>query len=109
MVNYASTKTEEILATRRNPKVVDGVHFVWVQKYRWSKVPEHWLSISHPSVVRVFEPRKQHGHKPKHWTVILYKNGIFPTSEKADHYVENFHGTKKATWKKAAKLAKRKT
>jgi hypothetical protein len=97
------------MATRRNPKVVGGVHFVWVQKYRWSKLHEHWLSISHPSTVRVFEPRKEHGHKPKYWTVVLYKAGKkFPIKDDLRDYVENYHGTKKSTWKKAAKLAKRK-
>ena len=96
------------MATRRNPKVVDGVHFVWVQKYRWSKLPEHWLSISHPSVVRVFEPRKEHGHKPKYWTVVLYRPGVFPVKNDVGDYAENDHGTKKSIWKKAAKLAKRK-
>ena len=97
------------MATRRNPKVVDGVHFVWVQKYRWSKLPEHWLSISHPSVVRVFEPREVHGHKPKYWTAVLYRPGVFPVIDIVDgYYAENFHGTKKNTWKKAAKFAKRK-
>lgn len=94
------------MAIRRNPKVVDGVHFVWVQKYRWSKLPEHWLSISHPSVVRVFEPRKEHGHKLKYWIAVLYKHGVFPVSADANYYLQNFYGTKKSTWKKAAKLAK---
>src|SRR3989338_573386 len=96
------------MATRRNPKKVDGVHFVWVKKYKWSKLNEHWLSISHPSVVRVFEPRKEHGHKPRYWTVILYRPGVFPVKNKSSDYAENDHGTKKSIWKKAAKLAKRK-
>jgi hypothetical protein len=97
---------EEILPPRRNPKKVDGVHFVWVQKYRWSSLPEHWLSISHPSVVRVFEPRKEYGHKPKHWTVVLYKPGVFPVNNSIEYCAENFHGPKKKAWAKAAKMAK---
>lgn len=96
------------MAMRRNPKIVEGVHFVWVSKYKGSKVPEHWLSISHSSVVRVFEPREEHGHKPKYWTVVLYKPGVFPVNGDTGYYAENYHGTKKSVWKKAAKLAKRK-
>jgi hypothetical protein len=97
------------MATRRNPKVVEGVHFVWVPKYKGTKLPPHWVSMSHrPSQVRVFEPRKQHGHKPKDWTVVFYKPGVFPTSEENKFYLENHRVKTQRVWKKAAKLAKRK-
>lgn len=96
--------------TRRNPKVADGIHFIWVPKYKGSGLPSHWVSINHrSSQVRIFEPRKQHGYKPKYWTVILYKPGVFPTSEENKFYLENYHGTKTSVWKKAVEMAKRKS
>ncbi len=112
MVNYSQQIQREMevdMATRRNSKVEAGVHFLWRPRRRKSNFPACWINISHRwSVVCVFEPRREHGHKPKYWTVVLYKPGIFPISNDIAYQLENFHGTKKSVWKKAAKLAKRK-
>ena len=91
----------------RKPKIVLDVHFVWVDQYEGSNLRGHWLSISHPQVVRVFEPHpltKEDGE----WMTILYKPGVFIPPSSDDKYdAEMYLGTERIAWREAVNWAKR--
>lgn len=83
----------------KNPRVVDGVHFVWVPRYLNAGIGpygEHWISIHQPSVVHIYEPEP----RLQEWKVFVY-------SYKTNAHGEVYEGTEKVAFQKAAERAKR--
>jgi len=99
---FIPKEREGNMSEERKPRVVDGVHFVWVPYYEESFLNSHWLSISHPWTVRVFEPK----NGEEEWSAILYKPGKFVTSGNPDYYSARYDGTQKIAWLNAVVWAK---
>jgi|SRR3989344_6514319 len=72
------------MAESKKPVVIGDVHFVWVDDYEGSALKEHWLSISHSSIVRIFESKYQENEG----SVFLYKPGTFPTKNSGNCYIK---------------------
>lgn len=92
------------MAKDRSPKVVDGVHFIWVENYKGALWKEHWICISHPRSVFVFEPNDGE----EEWRVELFKVNDFPSFPVFSRVgEEEYSGTEKIAWMKAAEWARR--
>lgn len=49
------------MAEHKQPKIVNGIIFVWVPHFEGSHLREHWLAASGINRVQVFEPATQAG------------------------------------------------
>lgn len=58
-------------ATQGTPRVINGIHFVWVPEYPKSRFLEHWLSVNGKIQVRVYKNGKK-------WAVCCHELGASP-------------------------------
>lgn len=92
------------MAEDRSPKVVHGVHFIWVGNYDGAQWKERWMCISHPRSVFVFEP----SDGEEEWRVALFKVNDFPSFPMFSRLEEEeYFGTKRIAWEKAVEWARR--